>query len=239
MAETNQTEEISEQVEQNSLEQNDQMEGMQEVDENEVRKFQSMYDRASAENQKLSSKVEKLEKYEPLVNLLQQRPDLVGVLQENISGTPKQEALKEDEFNPWDAFYKPESPSYNHRITEESKLVNRAVNRSMAQLQEQMFMQNLEKDLSGKYNMTPEQVSKFTKFYSQPKEDLSLDTLVDVFKKQENNAPTIDSSMDAVRANKEAPRSAGVIQGQQPQKKSEADSMWERVTKAGSRSNVL
>jgi len=42
-----------------------------------------------------------------------------------------------------------------------------------------------------------------------------------------------------VRANKEAPRSAGVIQGQAPQQKSEVDGMWDRVQKAGSRSNVL
>ena len=109
----------------------------------------------------------------------------------------------------------------------------------MAQLQEQMFVTNLQSDLKSQYKMTETEANKFVKFYNQPKEDLSLDTLVDVFKKQEINTLAIDSSIDAVRANKEAPRSAGVIQGQQPHRKSEADSMWERVTKAGSRSNVL
>ena len=48
------------------------------VDEAEVRKFQSMYDRSQAE-------LQDLKKYEPLVNLLESRPDLVQTLQENIA----------------------------------------------------------------------------------------------------------------------------------------------------------
>ena len=105
MAETNQIDESSEQVDQNALGQDDrvQQEVEQEVSTNEdadVRKFQSMYDKAQAENQRLSSKMEKLEKFEPVANLLQQRPDLVAMLQDNISGKQTQEPqLKEDEFN--------------------------------------------------------------------------------------------------------------------------------------------
>ena len=171
MAETNQIDESSEQVDQNVLGQDDrvQQEVVEEVSNNEdadVRKFQSMYDKAQAENQRLSSKMEKLEKFEPVANLLQQRPDLVAMLQDNISGKQTQEPqLKEDEFNPWDAFYKPDSPSYKLVEKRQSQAVSKAVNRQMAQLQEQMFVTNLQSDLKSQYKMTDEQANKFVKFY--------------------------------------------------------------------------
>ena len=47
-------------------------------EDTEARKFQSMYDRSQAE-------LGELKKYEPLVDLLETRPDLVKVLQDNIS----------------------------------------------------------------------------------------------------------------------------------------------------------
>ena len=78
------------------------------VDEAEVRKFQSMYDRSQAE-------LQDLKKYEPLVNLLESRPDLVQTLQENIAnpkgGQESSPGISKDEFNPWDAFTEDNSAS--------------------------------------------------------------------------------------------------------------------------------
>ena len=78
----------------------------------EARKFQSMYDRTQAEN-------DKLRKLEPLGDLLESRPDLVDVLQKNINGQPQQQPQQEaqqglpaEDFNPWDAYYNAESPSF-------------------------------------------------------------------------------------------------------------------------------
>jgi len=42
-----------------------------------------------------------------------------------------------------------------------------------------------------------------------------------------------DSSLDAVRNAKGVPRTAGVLQGQSPQKKSAKDEMWDRIVSAG------
>lgn len=243
MADTNQVDESSEQVNQNELGQDDriQQEVAQEVSEDaDVRKFQSMYDKAQAENQRLSSRVEKLEKFEPVANLLKERPDLVAMLQDNISGKQTQEPqLKEDEFNPWDAFYKPGSPSYKLREQEQNKAVNSAVSKQMARIQEDMFKTNLKTDLKSNFKMNDSEADDFMNYWDRPKQDIELDVMVDVFRKSNGKPSTTTSSIEAVRANKEAPRSAGVIQGQQPQQKNEVDSMWERVQKAGSRSNVL
>ena len=54
----------------------------------EARKFQSMYDRTQAEN-------DKLKRLEPLGDLLESRPDLVDVLQKNINGQPQQQQAQQ------------------------------------------------------------------------------------------------------------------------------------------------
>lgn len=242
MAETNEASEISQDFESENIESVDEIEEPVEVDyEGEIRKFQSLYDKTQAENQKLGGRVKELEKYKPVVDLLESRPDLVGMIQDNISGEGKKESQPaEDEFNPWDAFYKPESPSYKMRQKDQQNMVDSAVGRHMAAMQEQMFMTNLQNDLKSKYKFTDDQAGRFLNFFSQPKENLSLETLVDVFLKTENETTARpNSSIDAVRANKQSPRSPGVIQGQQPATKSGEDKIWDQVIKAGSRTSVL
>jgi|TARA_R100000687_G_scaffold25395_1_gene21532 hypothetical protein len=238
MAETNQPQEASEELVSEGIQ--DEVYEIEEEDE-EVRKFQSLYDRSQAENQKLESQVQEMEKFKPLVNLLENRPDLVSMIQENIAGRGQQEkTMTEDEFNPWDAYYKPESPSYKLRMKDQQKMVDSTVGRHMSALQEQMFVNNLQTDLKSKYNFTNDQAGRFVKFFSQPKENLSIETLVDVFLKNENETTARpNSSLDQVRANKQSPRSPGVIQGQQPETKSGKDKMWDQVINAGSRTNVL
>ena len=72
------------------------------VDEDqESRKFQSMYDRSQAE-------LQELKKYEPLIDVLRSRPDLVKGIQDGITAPPNSNESKpvmdSDEFNPWDAW---------------------------------------------------------------------------------------------------------------------------------------
>jgi len=70
---------------------------------------------------------------------------------------------------------------------------------------------------------------------------LDLGTLVNVWKTSNTTGRTKrDSSLDAVKAAKEAPRTAGVLQGQSgAMPKSDKDKVWDAVMSAGSRSNVL
>ena len=48
-----------------------------------------------------------------------------------------------------------------------------------------------------------------------------------------------ESPLDAIRQNQAVPQQGGVLNGQQPIKKDDKDSMWDAITKAGSRANVL
>ena len=206
--------------------------------ESEAKKFQSMYDRAQSRNQEL-------EKYQPLVDLLETRPDLVQTLQSAIVGGQPVQArdlrMTEDEFSPWKAFFDPGSESYKHVQKQVNEAVGRGVQQQMAVVKEQVFMNDLRKDLKDKYKFDDSMVEDFVQFYSTPKEDLPFETLVDVYLKtngrEERSKPS--SSLDIVRANKQAPRSPGSVQGTGATPKTEEEKVWDNIKNAGGFGNRL
>ena len=210
----------------------------------EARKFQSMYDKSVAEN-------EKLRKFEPLGQLLEQRPDLVNMLQENINAPQQsqqqqqqgQPALKPEDFNPWDAYYSPESPSFKFRLNQEMQLAKDVVDNAMAQqkrqMQEEITYNNTVNELRNTYKFSDGDVQEFMGFVTQPKESVGLSNLVKLFRdvKNKGNAP---ETAQAVQNAQQQPRTAGVLQGGAPSSpKSTENQVWDNIVNAGSRTSVL
>ena len=201
--------------------------------ENETKKFQSMYDRQKVENDKMKQDIEYM----------------VGEVaknqkQANVNNSTS--SLPEDEFNPWDEYYKPESPSFKFRREQEYQVVSQAIGQQNAQVQEQMLINNTMNDLRNTHKMTESEVREFMEWSTDPGSSMTLDTLVDVFQSRNQDSGVLPSnepvpdSFGAVKAAREAPRTAGVLQGQEAnQPKSEKDAMWDAVVSAGSRSDVL
>ena len=210
------------------------------VDEAEVRKFQSMYDRSQAE-------LQDLKKYEPLVNLLESRPDLVQTLQENIAnpkgGQESSPGISKDEFNPWDAFTEDNSASSQYVKNKIENMATEVVAKKMAQqqakMQTEMHLNNTVNELRNTYKMSDADIKGFLDFTTQPKEAVGIGNLVKLYRDVSGVGQTNTDTVDAVRAAQDAPRSAGVLQGQPAQKQSEADEMWNSVVNAGQRSKVL
>ena len=111
----------------------------------------------------------------------------------------------------------------------------------MAALNERTVLNNTVNELRSVYKLEDNEVSDFMEFATKPVDRLDLGTLVDVWKTSSTKGNTKrDSSLDAVKAAKEAPRTAGVLQGQSgSMPKSDKDKMWDAIVNAGSRSNVL
>lgn len=156
----------------------------------DAKKFQSMYDRKTAEYEKLNNEVEELRKYQQLGKVLEQRPDVVEAMRNTLSGgkqveeQPKQEQLSEDAFDPWEAYYKPGSPSYEMRVSQEKNLVNNAVQEQFSGLQKQMALNNLKQDLATKHGFEdPAMADDFIQFATNPRDELPIDMLVDVYRK--------------------------------------------------------
>ena len=60
------------------------------------------------------------------------------------------------------------------------------------------------------------------------------------FSKNKDNPQPIDSeNLEAVKNVQSMPKSAGVLQGGDPQKKSELDVSWDRILKAGNAGRLL
>lgn len=210
-------------------------------EESEARKFQSMYDRSQAE-------LDGLKKFEPLVNLLETRPDLVKVLQDNISEPSSQEQSSPevvvDEFNPWDAFDpKKDTPSRKLVKSDMEKIAEQKISKAMAEqqakVQTEMHLNNTVNTLRNNYKMSDGDIKEFLQFSTQPKEQVGLGNLVKLWRDVSGVSQNNTDTLNAVRAAQDTPRSAGVLQGQPVKNKSDADKLWESVMNAGSRNSVL
>ena len=194
--------------------------------ESEARKFQGLYDKAQSENDKYKDVMTSLAEKQ-----LQEQGYGDGVNQ-NSSSEP---SLSEDEFNPWDAYYKPDSASYKYRVSQEQRSVSEAVNNQLGQMNEQIMINNTVSELKNKYKLNENEVNQFMEFATRPTEQLSLDTLVKVWRGSTGNVkrPEVRNSVEAAKAAKQAPRSPGALQGAPPAVKDEFDEMWDGVKKAG------
>jgi len=215
--------------------------------EQETRKFQSMYDKQKAEFDALNSQVQPLQQ---LQSVLESRPDVVESLQQQLEGKPtknnesksQENIVDENSFDPWEAYYKSDSPSYKLRVEKEKALVNEAVSEQMAGIQSQVAMQNLKGELKGKYGMQDEgEIDQFINFAMTPRDQLPVEFLIDVYRQYYNkgaNAPSSEN-IQAVTDAQAMPRSAGVLQGGEPKVKSELDVSWDRILKAGNAGRLL
>ena len=218
--------------------------------ENETKKFQSMYDKQKAEYDSLQSQVQQMEPLKQLQNVLESRPDVVEAIQERLQGKPttSNEAAQSDNqvdessFDPWEAYYKPDSPSYKLRVEKEKALVNEAVTEQMAGIQSQVAMQNLKGELKSKYGMEDDsEIEEFINFAMTPRDQLPVELLLNVYRQHYNkgvNAPSSEN-IQAVANTQAMPKSAGVLQGGEPSVKSEVDVSWDRILKAGNAGRLL
>lgn len=211
------------------------LEGQEAMDwEKEAKKFQSMYDKAVTDKKHM-------DQYKPLVNLLEQRPDLVETLRDSIVGNTGEEKktealqLNEDEFNPWDAYNKPGSPSYEMRVKQEEARINNAVNNAMRGQEQKQFITKTVDKLERDFGMNKDEVQEFMQFAQQPKDNVPLDNLVKLFKmnKGEYKEPVIQKPDTSNQA-----RTAGVLQGGSVPTKNEQDSMWDQIMSAASSGSI-
>ena len=218
--------------------------------ENETKKFQSMYDRQKAEYDSLQSQVQQMEPLKQLQNVLESRPDIVQTIQERLQGKPikSNETIQPDNqvdeasFDPWEAYYKTDSPSFKLREEKETALVNKAVTEQMAGIQSQVAMQNLKGELKSKYGMADDsEIEEFINFAMTPRDQLPVELLLNVYRQHYNKGVNAQSSenLQAVTETQSVPMSAGVLQGGDPKVKSELDVSWDRILKAGNAGRLL
>tara|TARA_R100000654_G_scaffold13127_1_gene28557 strand:+ start:3601 stop:4323 length:723 start_codon:yes stop_codon:yes gene_type:complete len=200
-------------------------------DADEVRKFQSMYDKAQAE----------LDKVKPVAKLFQDNPELVDVVRNHLSGGKGQDKeiqINEEDFNPWDAYTNPNSKSYQLRQQEIDTAVSSRMRDYMARLDEQRAVDSIRMRAQSEFKLSNEDAEEFVQFVTKPKEQLPLDTLFNVWSTNKNGLPQVNQNIESVKKAQQKPKSAGLVQGGQPPKQSEEDSMWSNIMNAGNTRSI-
>ena len=205
--------------------------------EDQAKYFQSEKDKLQSENQKLKQ-------YEEIGRFLESRPDIVETIKNQAVGQPEtqpQAALKPDEFDPWEAYNDPTSASYKFRMQEMQQTVNNAVGQATEGIRQQTGRSNLQSQLAAQ-GMTNDEIGSFMEFADKHPSEYGLENVVKMWKAV-SQAPAQsrnDNPLDQVRNVQSQPQPAGVLAGERPKgPKSDEDSMWDSIMKAGSRSNVL
>ena len=206
--------------------------------EQQAKYHQSEKDKLYAENQNLK-------KYEQIGQLLESRPDIVENIQTMISGQPNANetvSMDKDEFDPWEAYNDPSSKSYKFRQQELQKTINEGVNQQMQGFQKQVGLNQLKTELSQK-GLNPEEVESFMDFAAKNPAEYGVDGAIKMWRAvadADTSGQPIEKPLDGIRQTQGTPAQGGVLQGQAPAPpKNDKDSMWDAITKAGSRTNVL
>ena len=110
----------------------------------------------------------------------------------------------------------------------------------MAGMMKQQGVQQLKGNLL-QQGLTTQEVDSFMNFASKNPGEYGVDGAVKMWRAMmnEGQGTVTENPLDNVRQTQAAPTPGGILQGQQPQAKSEKDSMWDSITNAGSRTNVL
>ena len=188
----------------------------------EIRKWQSLYDKSQAENAKMQN---------AMTDYLKSQTNT----QQAQSTQPQ---LTEDEFNPWDAYYKPDSPSYKMRVQNESSLVHSVLDKEIQRMESNMTMNNTRNELRQVHNMNDNDIDEFMSFVSKPKDKVPVSTLVRLWRDtsgRSGNQP--NTAIPQTR--QQAPRTAGTQNSQTPVRKSEEAKIWESVLKSTGVTNKL
>ena len=208
--------------------------------ESQAKYFQSEKDKLHVENQKLKQ-------YEQIGQMLESRPDIVNTISGMVQGgqptQPERVELSKDEFDPWEAYNDPSSKSYKYRQQELQETINNAVSSQVGAVQKEVGMNKLQTELANK-GLNAEQISSFMDFASKNPAEYGIDGAINMWqavtqKPTESEQSNSENPLDAIRQNQAVPQQAGVLNGQQPVKQDEKDSMWNAIMKAGSRANVL
>jgi len=191
--------------------------------EAQAKYHQSEKDKLYAENQQMKATVQKF-----LDSRETEQPK-----------APEKIALKPDEFDPWEAYNDPSSKSYKYRMQEMQETINGAVDQAVGGLQAQQGRTNLRADLANK-GLNEQQMDSFFEFADKHPSEYGLDNVLKMWQavSQPAQGGERENPLDKVRQTQSSPQAAGVLQGQQPKRKSEDESMWEGVlnsTRVGNR----
>ena len=215
--------------------------------EKQAKYFQGEKDKLYQENQQLQD-------YKKIGEFLESRPDITQVVTNMAAGdvggqpqAPQRITLEKDEFDPWEAYNKPSSKSYQYRMQEMGDVVQSAVSEQVNDVKQTQNMQTLKGELV-KRGLNDEQINDFVQFASKNPAEYGIDGVLNMWQSVSGNEKTQNDTsqtnvaprpLDHVRETQNNPSYGGILGGETPDIKNDNDEMWDGIMKAGGRKNVL
>jgi len=186
--------------------------------EAQAKYYQSEKDKLYDENRKIKAKVQ----------------EFVDSRKESGQpSAPERVALKPDEFDPWEAYNNPSSKSYKFRMQEMQQAINGAVDNAVGGIQAEQGRTNLRSDLVAK-GLDDAEINSFFEFADKHPSEYGLENVIKMWQAVTQSPETIkENPLDKVRQTQASPQAAGVLQGQQPERKNEIDEIWEGIKSSG------
>ena len=194
-----------------------------EVQENSTTDWESQAKYHQSEKDKLYAENQELKQYEKVGKFLESRPDLVEKLKSETGQPNTQEkrvALKPDEFDPWEAYNDPSSASYKFRMQEMQETINGAVEQAVGGIKADQGRTNLHSDLISK-GLNEDQIKSFFEFADKHPSEYGLDNVLKMWQavSQPAQGTERETPLDKIRQTQASPQAAGVLHGQQPERK--------------------
>ena len=206
--------------------------------ESQAKYFQSEKDKLHTENQKLKQ-------YEQVGQMLESRPDIVqavsGMLQGGQTAPEQRVELSKDEFDPWEAYNDPSSKSYQFRQQELQETINKAVSSQVGDVKKEVGMTKLQSELANK-GLNAEQITSFMDFASKNPAEYGIDGAINMWQsvtQPQSEGENKINPLDTIRQNQNVPQQAGILNGQQPVKKSVDEEKWKGILGASRVGNKI
>jgi len=120
-------------------------------------------------------------------------------------------------------------------MQEMQETINGAVEQAVGGIKAQQGRSSLRADLANK-GLNEQEVESFFEFADKHPSEYGLDNVLKMWQAVSQAPNTVtENPLDQIRQNQNNPTSAGVLQGQQPSRKSDDEKMWESVKNAGDR----
>ena len=208
-----------------------------ETQESSTQDWQAQAKYHQSEKDKLYAENQDLKQYEKIGKFLESRPDVAQTVLNEVGGQPKAQeqrvALKPDEFDPWEAYNDPSSKSYKFRMQEMQQTINGAVEKAVGGIEAQQGRTNLRSDLVAK-GLSENDINSFFDFADKHPSEYGLENVIKMWQAVTQSPETIkENPLDKVRQTQTSPQAAGLLQGQQPERKNEIDEIWEGIKASG------
>ena len=191
--------------------------------EAQAKYMQSEKDKLYAENQQIKAKVQEF-----LDSRKSEQPS-----------APEKITLKPDEFDPWEAYNDPTSASFKSRVQNEDARSAKLIEQAVGGLKAEQGRTSLRTDLAN-HGLTVEEQDSFFEFADKHPSEYGLENVIKMFRAVSQSPNTqAENPLDQIRQNQANPTSAGVLQGQQPKRKSPDDQMYDDVINASGFGNKL